>query len=115
MSVTMDVGAAYQARLDARVGILAGPTANLAPGHVQANLAILPEELAHDFLRFCQRNPKPCPLIAVSETGDPSLPELGRDIDIRTDVPRYRVWRNGELKRSPSTFETCGTRGWWLS
>jgi uncharacterized protein YcsI (UPF0317 family) len=101
MSATIDVGAAYQARLDARAGILTGPTANLAPGHVQANLAILPEELAHDFLRFCQRNPKPCPLIAVSETGDPSLPELGRDIDIRTDVPRYRVWRNGELVSEP--------------
>jgi uncharacterized protein YcsI (UPF0317 family) len=97
-----DSGAAYQARLNARAGILTGPTANLAPGHVQANLAILPEDLAHDFLRFCQRNPKPCPLLSVSETGDPSLPELGRDIDIRTDVPRYRVWRNGDLVAEPT-------------
>ena len=50
-----------------------------------------------DFLRFCQRNPKPCPLVGVSDTGDPMLPTLGRDIDIRTDVPKYRVFREGQL------------------
>ena len=94
--------AARQARLDARAGRLAGPTANLAPGHVQANLAILPQALAADFLRFCQRNPKPCPLLAVSEPGDPRLPELGEDIDIRTDIPRYRVWRDGQLVAEPT-------------
>ncbi|SCZ05731.1 Uncharacterized protein YcsI, UPF0317 family [Microvirga guangxiensis] len=102
MSRTIKNDAAYQARLDARAGILTGPTASLALGHVQANLAILTKDLAHDFLRFCQRNPKSCPLVAVSETGDPSLPELGQDIDIRTDVPRYRVWRNGELVAEPT-------------
>jgi len=102
-------GAAYRARLDARAGVLTGPTANLAPGHVQANLAILPADLAHDFLRFCQRNPKPCPLIGITETGDPALPELGRDIDIRTDVPRYRVWRNGELVAEPTSIEDLWT------
>ena len=95
-------GAAHQVRLDARSGTLAGPTASLAPGHVQANLAILPRELATDFLRFCQKNPKPCPLLAVSEPGDPTLPELGVDIDIRSDVPRYRVWRHGELVAEPT-------------
>jgi uncharacterized protein YcsI (UPF0317 family) len=93
---------AYQVRLDARAGTLTDPTASLAPGHVQANLAILPAELAHDFLRYCQRNPKPCPLIAVSQAGDPSLQELGHDIDIRTDLPRYRVWRYGELVAEPT-------------
>ena len=92
---------AYQARLDARSGTLDGPTANLAPGCVQANLAILPRALATDFLHFCQRNPKPCPLLAMSEPGNPFLPELGRDIDIRTDIPRYRVWRHGELVAEP--------------
>ncbi len=56
----------------------------------------------HDFLRFCQRNPKPCPLVAVSEPGDPMLPMLGRDVDIRTDVPRYRVWRDGALVDEPT-------------
>lgn len=95
-------GAARQVRLDARSGTLAGPTASLAPGHVQANLAILPRDLATDFLRFCQKNPKPCPLLAVSEPGDPTLPELGVDIDIRSDVPRYRVWRHGELVDEPT-------------
>ncbi|MEM9435047.1 MAG: putative hydro-lyase [Pseudomonadota bacterium] len=72
-------------------------TAGLAPGKLQCNLAILPEAYALDFLRFCQRNPKPCPVVGVGETGDPMLPTLGRDIDIRTDVPRYRVFRDGEF------------------
>ncbi|SAI54195.1 Uncharacterized conserved protein [Bordetella ansorpii] len=100
--MTQRVDSAYQARLDARSGALTGPTANLAPGHVQANLAILPRALAADFLHFCQRNPKPCPLLAMSEPGSPALPALGHDIDIRTDIPRYRVWRNGELVSEPT-------------
>jgi uncharacterized protein YcsI (UPF0317 family) len=74
----------------------------LAEGHVQGNVVILPELLANDFLRFCQRNPKPCPLLAVSEPGDALLPSLGLDIDIRTDLPRYRVWRNGEIADEPT-------------
>lgn len=74
----------------------------MAPGHVQGNLAILPADLASDFLRFCQRNPKPCPLIGVSEPGDPFLSTLGVDVDIRTDLPRYRVWRNGVMTDEPT-------------
>ena len=62
---------------------------------------ILPQAQAGDFLRYCQRNLKPCPVLAVSEPGHPDLPTLGADIDIRTDVPRYRVWRRGELLASP--------------
>lgn len=100
--VRNSVELARQARLDARSGRLTGPTANLAPGHVQANLAILPRALAAEFLHFCQRNPKPCPLLAMSEPGNPALPELGEDIDIRTDIPRYRVWKNGELVAEPT-------------
>jgi uncharacterized protein YcsI (UPF0317 family) len=50
-----------------------------------------------DFLRFCQRNPKPCPVVGVSDSGDPKLPTLGRDIDIRTDVSKYRVFREGQF------------------
>lgn len=80
-----------------RAGQYDANTAGLAPGKLQCNLAILPEEFALDFLRFCQRNPKPCPVVGVSETGDPMVPTLGRDIDIRTDVPRYRVFRDGTL------------------
>lgn len=87
----------YAARLAARSGELDAPTANIAPGYVQANLAILPRDLAYDFLLFCQRNPKPCPLVGVSEVGDPMLPLLGHDLDIRTDVPRYRVWEKGQV------------------
>lgn len=100
--------ASHRVRLDARSGRLSGLTASLAPGHVQANLAILPQDVAADFVRFCQRNPKPCPLLAISEPGDPSLPDLGRDIDIRTDVPRYRVWRDGNLVE-----ETTDVRRLW--
>ncbi len=88
---------ARQVRLMARAGVLSGPTANLAPGFVQANLAILPRDLAYDFLLFCQRNPKPCPLLGVSEPGATSIPDLGDDLDIRTDVPRYCVWKKGVL------------------
>lgn len=102
MTTHTAIAPAYQARLDARAGRLSGPTANLAPGNVQANLAILPRDLAADFLRFCQRNPKPCPVLAVSEPGDPSLPDLGMDIDIRSDIPRYRVWHDGELVAEPT-------------
>lgn len=101
---TMGVKASpsYQVRLDARSGKLTTSTANLAPGHVQANLAILPKALAADFLLFCQRNPKPCPLLAMSDPGDPTLAELGRDIDIRSDIPRYGVWRDGVLVDEPT-------------
>ncbi|MDR2113394.1 MAG: putative hydro-lyase [Candidatus Accumulibacter sp.] len=88
---------AREARQAIRRGDWVRHTSGLAPRNAQANLAILPEKLAADFLRFCQRNPKPCPLLAVSETGDPFLPTLGEDIDIRGDVPLYRVWRNGKL------------------
>jgi uncharacterized protein YcsI (UPF0317 family) len=89
-------------RLRIRTGAFTGPTSGLAPGNVQANLVILPQALANDFLRFAQANPKPCPVLAVSEVGDPGFPTLGRDLDIRTDLPRYRVWRHGELVEEPT-------------
>ena len=85
-----------------RRGEITGHTSGLAPGCVQGNVVILPAALAADFLRFCQANPKPCPLLAVSEPGDPALPALGRDIDMRSDVPRYRVFRHGELVEEPT-------------
>ena len=89
------------ARLLIRRDAHSGPTCGLAPGFVQANLAILPEELAGDFLRFCQLNPKPCPLIGVSAPGDWRVPLLAADLDLRTDLPRYRVWRNGAVADEP--------------
>ncbi len=91
-----------EARLAIRSGALGGQTAGLAPGYVQGNLAILPASLASDFLRFCQLNPKPCPLLAASTPGDFRLPTLAEDLDIRTDVPRYRVFRRGELIDEPT-------------
>jgi uncharacterized protein YcsI (UPF0317 family) len=85
-------------RAAVRAGRFRAPTAGQAPGYVQGNLAILPRALAGDFQRFCELNPRPCPLIGVGEAGDPALPVLGRDIDIRTDVPGYCVFEGGELK-----------------
>ncbi|CAN5303001.1 putative hydro-lyase [soil metagenome] len=89
------------ARLAYRSGKV-GVTAGVAPGFVQGNLAILPEKLASAFHRFCQLNPKPCPIIGMSEVGDPRIPALGLDLDIRTDIPRYRVWRDGQLTDEPT-------------
>lgn len=83
-------------------------TAGQAPGVVQGNLVILPEEDASDFLRFCHRNPKPCPLIGVGEPGASRIPELGEDIDLRTDVPLYRVFENGE-----PVAEVSDLGDWW--
>ncbi|KJC45843.1 hypothetical protein UP09_13325 [Bradyrhizobium sp. LTSP885] len=89
------------ARLACRNG-MASSTAGVANGFVQGNLAILPEKLASAFHRFCQLNPKPCPIIGMSDVGDFRIPGLGLDLDIRTDVPRYRVWRDGEVVEEPT-------------
>jgi uncharacterized protein YcsI (UPF0317 family) len=99
--VERSVAAGSRERLRMRAGDFSGTTAGLAPGNVQANLVVLPKALAHDFLRFAQANPKPCPVLAVSEPGDPRLPGLGADLDIRSDLPRYRVWHGGELVEEP--------------
>src|ERR1700730_14616440 len=97
---------AFETGLDVRIacrsGGFDGPTTGLAAGFVQGNLAILPRDWADDFLRFCVVNPKPCPLIGIAEPGDPRLPALGADLDIRTDVGRYRVWRDGALADEPA-------------
>jgi uncharacterized protein YcsI (UPF0317 family) len=96
------------ARLAIRRREHAGPTSGLALGFVQANLAVLPQKLAEDFLRFCQLNPKPCPLIGISAPGDWHIPALAEDLDIRTDLPRYRVWRDGALVDEPQDLMR-----WW--
>jgi uncharacterized protein YcsI (UPF0317 family) len=82
-----------------------GPTSGIAPGYVQGNLAILPEKLASDFMRFCQLNPKPCPVLAAGAPGDPHLPSLGADLDIRTDLCRYKVFRNGQVIDEPTDIK----------
>jgi uncharacterized protein YcsI (UPF0317 family) len=86
-----------EVRLAARRGEWLGPTPGLAPGFVQANLVVLPHDWAYDFLLFCQRNPKPCPLLDVTETGNPVPKYVAPNSDIRTDLPRYRVYRHGQL------------------
>lgn len=91
------LSASQQARRQVRAGQWTQPTAGLAPGFAQANLAIMPKALADDFLLFCQRNPRACPVLGVSDVGQPHIPALGADLDLRTDVPRYRVWRDGQL------------------
>jgi uncharacterized protein YcsI (UPF0317 family) len=83
-----------------RAGEYASHTAGLGKGTLQANLAIMPERTALDFMRFCQRNPKPCPLVGVTDTGDPMMRTLGDSVDIRTDVPTYYVYRDGRLAQS---------------
>lgn len=80
-------------------------TSGAAPGFAQGNVVILPSAQANDFLRFCVRNPVACPLIGVGDPGSPFLPSLGDEIDLRTDLPRYRVWRDGELVEEPFSIE----------
>jgi uncharacterized protein YcsI (UPF0317 family) len=84
-------------RLRMRRGEWQAPTSGLAPGYAQANLVVLPRSTAYDFLVFCQRNPKPCPLIDVTEPGSPEPPLAAPGADLRTDLPRYRVYRQGQL------------------
>ncbi len=95
-----------------RQGAHTGHTSGFAPGYAQGNVVIVPESVAGEFLRFCQRNPRPCPLLAVSEPGDPALPDLGDDIDIRTDVPRYRVFRHGEPVDRPTDIRALWRDDW---
>jgi uncharacterized protein YcsI (UPF0317 family) len=89
-------------RAACRRGELRGPTPGLALGYVQANLVVLPRDWAFDFLLFCQRNPKPCPLLDVTESGDPEPRFIAPGSDLRTDLPVYRVWKNGELIEEPT-------------
>jgi uncharacterized protein YcsI (UPF0317 family) len=93
---------AAAARAAIRNGQWTDHTSGIADQHVQGNVVILPKEDADDFRLFCERNPKPCPLLAVSDVGDPTLPKLGVGIDIRSDLPRYRFWRDGELIAEPT-------------
>src|SRR5438067_13334867 len=93
---------AKEVRRLARSGQLNGPTPGLALGYVQANLVVLPRDLAFDFLLFCQRNPKPCPLLDVTEPGSAEPRLVAPGADLRTDLPRYRLFRAGELVDEPA-------------
>jgi uncharacterized protein YcsI (UPF0317 family) len=91
-----------EVRAACREGTLTGPTPGLALGYVQANLVILPRDWAFDFLLYCQRNPRPCPLLDVTEPGDPEAKFSTPGSDLRTDLPAYRVWENGQLIAEPT-------------
>jgi uncharacterized protein YcsI (UPF0317 family) len=84
-------------RRDIRSKKLTGVTAGLGQGFVQANLAVLPRDHAYDFLLFCQRNPRSCPLIEVTDVGSPEPVGVAPGADLRTDIPRYRVYKDGAL------------------
>ena len=97
-----------QARLAMRRGAWTRPTAALAPGRVQANLVVLPRDWAFDFLLFCQRNPKPCPLLVASEPGAVNLPDWAEDLDLRTDLSGYRVFEHGSC-----VADVDDVTAWW--
>jgi len=87
----------YQLRQKIRSGNMTSNTSGLCSGFVQGNLCILPQDFANDFLKFCHLNPKPCPIIGMSESpGDFRLKSLGQDIDLRTDIPQYKLFENGQ-------------------
>jgi uncharacterized protein YcsI (UPF0317 family) len=92
----VDVSAA-QLRAAIRSGQWTGPTAGLARGHVQANLVILPAAEAAEFAEFCQLNPRPCPLLEQTAPGDPVPRAAAPSADLRSDLPRYRVFRQGRF------------------
>jgi uncharacterized protein YcsI (UPF0317 family) len=81
-----------------RSGNWTGPTSGVAAGYVQTNLVMLPKDVAFEFLLFCIRNPKPCPILDVLEPGQVE-PAIGPDADLRTDVPKYRIFRHGNLEK----------------
>lgn len=102
MSPTQLLRTGRDVRLACRAGEITTQTSGLADGFAQANLVILPRADAADFLLFCQRNPKPCPLLEVTDVGSPVPHRFASDGDLRTDLPRYRVWRNGKLAEEPT-------------
>src|SRR5579872_4513855 len=85
-----------------RAGLLTEQTSGLAPGFAQANLVVVPGDFAADFAEFCRRNPKPCPLLDVTDPGSPAPLRVAPGADLRTDLPKYRVWKHGELVEEPT-------------
>ncbi|MBT2573204.1 putative hydro-lyase [Bacillus sp. ISL-51] len=87
----------HEVRLLIRKEQITGPTAGMAASYAQANLVILKKESAFDFLLFCQRNQKPCPVLDVTEAGSPVPAIAAPGADIRTDFPKYRIYEHGVL------------------
>jgi uncharacterized protein YcsI (UPF0317 family) len=101
LSAAIDRTPARELRLACRRGGFHQPTSGFAPGFAQANLLVLSKDDAFDFLLFCQRNPKPCPLLEVTEPGSWEPTQFAPGADLRTDLPLYRVYRNGKLIDEP--------------
>jgi len=97
-----------EVRAACRKGEWTDQTSGLAPGFVQANLVIVPYDWAWDFMLFAQRNPKPCPLIETGEPGSPYTEFTAHNADIRSDLPKYRIYENGTL-----TGEAADIRDLW--
>jgi uncharacterized protein YcsI (UPF0317 family) len=97
-------------RAAARAGTFSGLTAGQAPGFVQVNLVVLPADDAIDFIAFCRANEAACPVLAVSEPGDPHCPTLGGDVDLRSDCPAYWIHRNGHHAETVADI-----RAYWRS
>ena len=85
----------YEVRKLIRQGVIATPTSGMCAGYAQANLAIMPRDIAYDFLLFTQRNPKPCPILEVTDAGSKYLKDIAKDCNIATDFPKYRVYEKG--------------------
>jgi len=98
--LTFDSGNPAELRRAIRSGAYTGYTNGLAPGYVQVSPVIMAKEYAADFALFCQRNPKPMPLIAVSDVGSPHIPQIAGDLDVRTDVGVYQIYRNGVITQT---------------
>lgn len=89
-----------------REGKWTAPTSGLSLGNVQANMIILPQDWAYDFLLYATRNPKPCPILDVTEAGDPETKLIAPGADVRTDLPKYRIWENGVLVEEPTDVKS---------
>jgi uncharacterized protein YcsI (UPF0317 family) len=98
---------ASDARAIIRAGMWAGPTSGISLGSVQANMIVLPASWAYEFLLFATRNPKPCPILDVTEAGDPEPKLIAPGADIRTDLPKYRIWENGKLAGEPTDIKSA--------
>ncbi|MCA9094124.1 MAG: putative hydro-lyase [Planctomycetaceae bacterium] len=90
----------------ARSGTLVSQTSGLAPGFTQANLMILPADWAEEFRLFCERNPRPCPILEIVDQGSAEPRKFAPSADLRTDLPRYRIWRDGILVDEPTSIDS---------
>ncbi len=89
-----------------REGAFCRPTAGVALGYAQANLVVLRGKVASDFEEFCRRNPKPCPLLEITKPGQYTPSVLARDADLRSDLPKYRVFHHGSCVDTPTSIES---------